>query len=72
MSEKEYAKQRRKGIAKAKRDTFTLSRKSWFHLGHDGLIHICNQQVGFAPSGTVTLSRAEFSRFVRFYEKGKP
>lgn len=51
-------------------DVFSLSKRSWFHLGHDGAIYIVNQKFGEKSSGVARLTRAEFERFKNFYERG--
>ena len=74
MSEQEFKKARRLkkhgAILAMKRDTFHSSPRSWFHFGHDGKIHVVNQRSGESATGQVSLTRAEFERFVRFYERG--
>ena len=70
--EQEFAKTRAIGRRqRIKRDTFDLSRSSWFHLGHDRRIHIVNQQHGKPSAGQVTLTPAEFRQFCRFYERAQ-
>jgi hypothetical protein len=51
--------------------TVVSTRKSWLHLGHDGKVFIVNQSKGEQSMGSVTLSRADFERFVKFYEKAQ-
>ncbi len=64
MTSKEGARQ------KIRRDMFCMSRRSWFHLGHDGSIYIVNQKSGEKASWTARLTRAEFEQFKDFYERG--
>jgi hypothetical protein len=69
MSEKEFAKQR--SAARRKRNrTITTTKNAWFHLGHDGSLHIVNQRFGEPSTGNVRLTRAEFEQFVSFYKRG--
>ena len=52
-------------------ETIKHTRASWLHLGHDRRIHIVNQRRGQESFGCVSLPRAEFETFVRFYENAK-
>ncbi len=76
MSEQEF-KQARMSDAARHREILRLSStlsstpRSWFHLGHAGDIYLVNQRHGQPASGHVKLSRAEFERFVKFYEKAE-
>jgi hypothetical protein len=72
MSEQEFQQKRSTGRRARKFNrTISTSRKSWFHLGHDGRLHIVNQRFGQPSVGHVTLTRAEFEQFKRFYEKAE-
>lgn len=72
MSETEFANKRSVGKRSTKWNrTISASRKSWFHLGHDGRLHIVNQRFGQPSNGHVTLSRAEFEQFKKFYERAE-
>jgi hypothetical protein len=66
MSETEFKTIRQRGSRSKhpKRDTFSLSRRSWFHLGHDGSIYVVNQRFGEKSSGQVRLTPGEFQQFV--------
>jgi hypothetical protein len=71
MSEQEFKRNRQqRKRQRIRRDVFSLSKRSWFHLGHDGKIYVVNQKFGEKASGTVGLTRAEFEQFKRFYERG--
>ena len=70
MSEKEFAQQRSRGRRKVNR-TISTAKSSWFHLGHDGAIHVVNQRFGQTSTGQVRLTRAEFEQFARFYKKAE-
>ncbi len=76
MSEQEFKKARKLAANQATSyrkllrlsSTIANGRRSWFHLGHAGDIYLCNQHKGRKATGHVRLSRAEFEKFVRFYE----
>jgi hypothetical protein len=73
MSEQDFQKKRSIGKRTTKRNrTISTSRKSWFHLGHDGRLHVVNQKFGEPAIGHVTLTRAEFEQFRNFYERSEP
>ena len=44
--------------------------RSYFMLSHAGLV-ISNHRSGQSSTGTVTLTRAEFEKFIKFYETGQ-
>jgi hypothetical protein len=44
--------------------------RSYFLLTHAGLV-ISNHRRGQQSTGTVTLTRGEFERFIKFYETGQ-
>lgn len=79
MSEQEYTKARALSPKSATnyrkllrlQRTITSSPRSWFHLGHAGVIHLVNQRVGNTSTGSVKLTRSEFEKFVAFYEKAQ-
>lgn len=58
-----------KALIALRRDNVS-TRNSWF-LIDEGHVHIANQKTGESPTGKVTLTRAEFEAFVRFYETGR-
>ena len=71
MSEQEFKPKREEGRRqRIRRDVFSLSKRSWFHLGHDGAIYIVNQKFGEKASGISRLTHAEFEKFKSFYERG--
>jgi hypothetical protein len=71
MSEQEFKRNREEGRRQRIRgDVFSLSRRSWFYLGHDGVIYVVNQKFGEKASGVARLTRAEFEQFKKFYERG--
>ena len=71
MSEQEFKRKREEGRRqRIRRDVFSLSKRSWFHLGHDGAIYIVNQKFGEKASGISRLTHAEFEQFKSFYERG--
>ena len=71
MSEQEFKQKRQEGTRqRIRRDVFSLSRRSWFHLGHDGAIYVVNQKFGEKASGVARLTRAEFEQFKSFCERG--
>jgi hypothetical protein len=60
-------------ICKLKRDNVS-TRNSWMSLAGDGNakhISIYNQKSGEKATGSVTLTKKEFERFIKFYETGK-
>ena len=72
MSEQDFQNKRSVGKRSKKSNrTISTSRRSWFHLGHDGRLHIVNQKFGEPAVGHVTLTRAEFEQFKNFYERAE-
>lgn len=43
--------------------------RSWLHLSHTGELLITNKDSHTVGGNSVRLTRAEFEKFVRFYEK---
>jgi hypothetical protein len=57
-------------ILKLKRDNVS-TRKSWMLINGINSITITNQVAGQAQTGSVTITKKEFERFIKFYETGK-
>lgn len=60
-------------ICKLKRDNIS-TRRSWMLLGGDGNpnnITIVNQIAGHEKTGSITLTKKEFERMIKFYQTGE-
>lgn len=56
-------------VCKLERDNIS-TRKSWMSI-NGGSVCICNQMNGESSTGSVTLTKKEFERLIKFYETGK-